>query len=42
MDASLESNDTLVLTEAQKIYTNPVLDFDFPDTAILRAPDGFY
>lgn len=23
-------------------YTNPVLDADFPDPAVLRAPDGFY
>ncbi len=42
MDASLESDETLVLTEAQKIYINPILDHDFPDPAIIRAPDGFY
>ncbi|HYX45764.1 MAG TPA: glycoside hydrolase family 43 protein [Sphingomicrobium sp.] len=23
-------------------YTNPVLDHDFPDPAIIRAPDGYY
>jgi arabinan endo-1,5-alpha-L-arabinosidase len=23
-------------------YSNPVLDADFPDPAVLRAPDGFY
>ena len=23
-------------------YTNPVLDRDFPDPAVLRAPDGLY
>lgn len=23
-------------------YTNPVLDADFPDPAVLRAPDGYY
>jgi arabinan endo-1,5-alpha-L-arabinosidase len=23
-------------------YTNPVLDADFPDPALIRAPDGFY
>jgi arabinan endo-1,5-alpha-L-arabinosidase len=23
-------------------YTNPILDEDFPDPAVLRAPDGFY
>ena len=27
---------------AQATYTNPVLDADFPDPAVLRAPDGFY
>jgi arabinan endo-1,5-alpha-L-arabinosidase len=24
------------------VYSNPVLDADFPDPAIIRAPDGFY
>ena len=23
-------------------YTNPVIDADFPDPAVIRAPDGFY
>ena len=23
-------------------YTNPILDHDFPDPAVIRAPDGFY
>jgi arabinan endo-1,5-alpha-L-arabinosidase len=23
-------------------YVNPVLDWDFPDPAIIHAPDGFY
>ena len=23
-------------------YTNPILDWDFPDPAIIHAPDGFY
>ena len=23
-------------------YTNPVLDADFPDPAVILAPDGFY
>ena len=23
-------------------YVNPVLDADFPDPAVLKAPDGFY
>ena len=24
------------------VYANPVLDTDFPDPAVIRAPDGFY
>jgi arabinan endo-1,5-alpha-L-arabinosidase len=28
--------------EAHSLYVNPVLDEDFPDPAIIRAPDGFY
>jgi arabinan endo-1,5-alpha-L-arabinosidase len=27
---------------SQSTYSNPVLDEDFPDPAVLRAPDGFY
>jgi arabinan endo-1,5-alpha-L-arabinosidase len=27
---------------ARATYTNPVLDADFPDPAVLRAPNGFY
>ncbi len=27
---------------ANATYSNPVLDADFPDPALLRAPDGFY
>ena len=27
---------------AQNLYTNPVLDEDFPDPAVIYAPDGFY
>ncbi len=23
-------------------YTNPIFDHDFPDPAVIRAPDGFY
>jgi len=29
-------------TAAGGTYTNPVLDADFPDPAVIRAPDGFY
>lgn len=28
--------------EASRTYRNPVLDRDFPDPAVLLAPDGFY
>lgn len=28
--------------EPAKTYVNPVLDQDFPDPAVLRAPDGWY
>jgi arabinan endo-1,5-alpha-L-arabinosidase len=24
------------------IYTNPILDWDFPDPAVIHAPDGYY
>ena len=27
---------------ATSTYTNPVLDADFPDPTVIRAPDGFY
>src|SRR4051794_8675540 len=26
----------------QATFTNPVLDADFPDPAVLKAPDGYY
>jgi arabinan endo-1,5-alpha-L-arabinosidase len=29
-------------TAAAAAYMNPILDCDFPDPAIVRAPDGFY
>ena len=25
-----------------RTYVNPVLDADFPDPAVILAPDGFY
>ena len=28
--------------DAARVYTNPVLDADFPDPMVLKAPDGFY
>src|SRR6476469_6122206 len=27
---------------AKGCYLNPVIDADFPDPAVIRAPDGFY
>jgi len=27
---------------ASRSYVNPVLDEDFPDPAVIRAPDGYY
>ena len=29
-------------TPALSLYTNPILDADFPDPAVILAPDGFY
>jgi arabinan endo-1,5-alpha-L-arabinosidase len=26
----------------EQTYTNPILDTDFPDPAVIRAPDGYY
>ena len=31
-----------VPTHASRTYRNPVLDADFPDPAVILAPDGFY
>jgi len=39
--AALGSCRTALLP-ADSAYTNPVLDADFPDPAVLRAPDGYY
>ena len=27
---------------AAKLYVNPILDADFPDPTVIRAPDGYY
>jgi arabinan endo-1,5-alpha-L-arabinosidase len=32
----------LARAPVQATYANPVLDADFPDPAVLKAPDGFY
>jgi arabinan endo-1,5-alpha-L-arabinosidase len=32
----------LQVARAPAIYANPVLDADFPDPTVIRAPDGFY
>ena len=42
MEASLDTDDMTPLAEASETYVNPILDFDFPDPAIVRAPDGSY
>jgi arabinan endo-1,5-alpha-L-arabinosidase len=33
---------TKPLPESQECYVNPILDSDFPDPAVIHAPDGFY
>lgn len=33
---------TLARTPVQATYANPVIDADFPDPAVLHAPDGYY
>jgi len=33
---------SLVPAPAQAAYLNPVLDGDFPDPAVIQAPDGYY
>src|SRR6478735_2128703 len=35
-------NSPLVPTSLGRTYVNPVLDADFPDPAVILAPDGFY
>ncbi len=44
MNAPLDSTKTKSDAEAaeRRCYTNPVLDADFPDPAVIHAPDGFY
>lgn len=33
---------TAVVQAGQATYVNPILDWDFPDPAVIRAPDGCY
>lgn len=41
--ASLASCTTMVPVQSSAtVHANPVLDSDFPDPALIRAPDGFY
>jgi arabinan endo-1,5-alpha-L-arabinosidase len=40
VETSATGADAVVAT--QPTYTNPVLDEDFPDPAVILAPDGFY
>jgi arabinan endo-1,5-alpha-L-arabinosidase len=47
MNAPLDSTDAASDAEtaahcAPRCYTNPVLDADFPDPAVIHAPDGLY
>ena len=39
---ALETDDVITAQQTQAIYQNPILDHDFPDPAIVRAPDGVY
>src|SRR5215210_226169 len=39
---ALESCATPFAGGPPGVYSNPVLDADFPDPAVIRAPDGFY
>ena len=40
--ASLGSCRTGLFSGQDTAFSNPVLDADFPDPAVLRAPDGYY
>lgn len=40
--ASLRGSLGAGAAQAQGIYSNPILDADFPDPSVIRAPDGFY
>jgi arabinan endo-1,5-alpha-L-arabinosidase len=40
--AFLSAGNAFARPPAQATYTNPVLDADFPDPAVLRAPDSYY
>src|SRR6478672_6429581 len=50
MRSSLDSSDfqangsaaAAARAPAEGLYTNPVLDADFPDPAVILAPDGYY
>jgi arabinan endo-1,5-alpha-L-arabinosidase len=37
-----QTSSTAVPAPVQGCYVNPVLDADFPDPAVIQAPDGFY
>lgn len=36
------ANSPAVAKSAAGTYVNPILDWDFPDPAVIRAPDGYY
>ena len=40
--SQLEGSDDASTANSGRTYVNPVLDEDFPDPAIILAPDGFY
>jgi len=42
---ALDTNDSAAPagdSSARKTYTNPILDCDFPDPAVIKAGDGYY
>ena len=42
MNAPIDSTGVAVVERATATYINPVLDADFPDPAVILAPDGYY
>ena len=40
MDAPIDSTGVAVVDWATATYINPVLNADFPDPAVILAPDG--
>jgi arabinan endo-1,5-alpha-L-arabinosidase len=42
MDAPIDSTGVAIVDLATATYINPVLDADFPDPAVILAPNGYY